>query len=123
VLLLLLLPLHFVLQVAVETLAAAAPCTLAPAPDVHCDVHAAASSCAYDAAAAAGGVRASFHVGDTPMDIQAALAADCIAVGVTTGVYTRQQLQDSGEGAASGKVVVLNSLEEVEHVLKVLQLD
>jgi phosphoglycolate phosphatase-like HAD superfamily hydrolase len=57
------------------------------------------------------------------MDIQAALAANCIAVGVTTGVYTRQQLEESGEGAAAGSVVVLDSLQDVEHVLKVLQLD
>jgi phosphoglycolate phosphatase-like HAD superfamily hydrolase len=71
----------------------------------------------------AGGVRASFHVGDTPMDVQAALAANCVAVGVTTGVYTRQQLQECGEGAAAGSVVVLDGLEDLEQVLKVLQLE
>uniref|UniRef100_A0A383W0B9 Haloacid dehalogenase-like hydrolase n=1 Tax=Tetradesmus obliquus TaxID=3088 RepID=A0A383W0B9_TETOB len=70
-----------------------------------------------------GGVRAAFHVGDTPMDIQAALAAGCVAVGVTTGVYSRQQLEAAGEGVAAGRLVVLDSLEDVDAVLKVLQLE
>jgi phosphoglycolate phosphatase-like HAD superfamily hydrolase len=57
------------------------------------------------------------------MDVQAALAAGAVAVGVTTGVYTRQQLEESGGGAAAGSVVVLDSLEDVGAVLKVLQLE
>ncbi|WIA15404.1 hypothetical protein OEZ85_002060 [Tetradesmus obliquus] len=70
-----------------------------------------------------GGVRAAFHVGDTPMDIRAALEAGCVAVGVTTGVYSRQQLEAAGEGVAAGRLVVLDSLEDVDAVLKVLQLE
>jgi phosphoglycolate phosphatase-like HAD superfamily hydrolase len=57
------------------------------------------------------------------MDMQAALAAGCVAVGVTTGVYTRQQLEACGDGAAAGSVVVLDSLEDLDHVLKVLRLE
>lgn len=56
------------------------------------------------------------------MDIQAALEAGCVAVGVTTGVYSRQQLEAAGEGVAAGRLVVLDSLEDVDAVLKVLQL-
>lgn len=71
----------------------------------------------------AGGVCASFHVGDTPADILAALAANSIAIGVTTGVYTRQQLEEAGAGAAPGQVVVLDSLGDISQVLQVLQLE
>lgn len=71
----------------------------------------------------AGGIRASFHVGDTPADVQAALAADSIAIGVTTGVHTREQLMQSGAEAANGRVVVLDGLADIDQVLKVLQLN
>eukprot|EP00775_Hariotina_reticulata_P008628 gene8628-8809_t len=71
----------------------------------------------------AGGVRACFHVGDTPMDVQAALGAGNVAVGVCTGVFTRGQLESSGVGAAAGSVVVLDGLEDVDTVLKALRLD
>lgn len=71
---------------------------------------------------AAGDVKACFHVGDTPMDIQAALAAGSVAVGVATGIYSRQQLEECGAGAAAGSVVVMNSLEDTDAVLKALQL-
>lgn len=70
----------------------------------------------------AGGIKASYHVGDTPMDIQAALAADCVAIGVATGAYAREQLEQCAEGAPADSVVVLDSLEDVEQVLKALQL-
>eukprot|EP00878_Enallax_costatus_P017227 GHUV01018087.1.p1 GENE.GHUV01018087.1~~GHUV01018087.1.p1 ORF type:complete len:182 (+),score=75.13 GHUV01018087.1:791-1336(+) len=70
----------------------------------------------------AGGVRASFHVGDTPADMQAAIAANSIAIGVTTGVFTREQLLASGASAAQGQMVILDSLGDTEQVLKVLQL-
>ncbi|GFR49030.1 hypothetical protein Agub_g11052, partial [Astrephomene gubernaculifera] len=36
-----------------------------------------------------GPVGARFHVGDTPMDIQAALDAGAVAIGVATGIYSR----------------------------------
>lgn len=56
------------------------------------------------------------------MDIQAALAAGSVAVGVATGIYSRQQLEECGAGAAAGSVVVMNSLEDTDAVLKALQL-
>jgi phosphoglycolate phosphatase-like HAD superfamily hydrolase len=71
---------------------------------------------------AAGDVKACFHVGDTPMDIQAALAAGSVAVGVATGIYSRQQLEECAGGAAAGSVVLLDSLEDTDAVLKAFQL-
>lgn len=58
------------------------------------------------------------------MDIQAALAAGSVAVAVATGIFSRQQLEAAGAaaGAAPGQLVVLDSLEDVDAVLKVLQL-
>jgi phosphoglycolate phosphatase len=46
------------------------------------------------------------YVGDTPRDMEAARAADAVAVGVTTGPY------DAAELLAAGADVVLMSLEE-----------
>ncbi|KAG1680552.1 hypothetical protein FOA52_014999 [Chlamydomonas sp. UWO 241] len=43
-----------------------------------------------------------FHVGDTPMDILAALDAGAVAIAVDTGVFTREQL----EAVAPGKGVI-----------------
>lgn len=57
------------------------------------------------------------------MDMQAAIAANCVAVGVTTGVYTRQQLEQCVDGAPPGNVIVLDSLQDLGQVLKVLQLE
>jgi phosphoglycolate phosphatase-like HAD superfamily hydrolase len=56
------------------------------------------------------------------MDIQAALAAGSIAVGVATGIFSRQQLEECGAGAEPGQVVVLDSLQDLGAVLAVLQL-
>lgn len=57
------------------------------------------------------------------MDIQAAVAAGCKAIGVATGIFSRQQLEESGRDAPAGSVVVLDSLEDLAAVLKVLLLD
>ena len=45
-----------------------------------------------------GGMRARVHVGDTPMDVQAALGAGAVALGVATGAG------GSGEGARGKEV-------------------
>ena len=45
-------------------------------------------------------------VGDTPKDLDAAHGASCVAVGVATGHYTREQLTEAGAD------VVLDSLRE-----------
>jgi phosphoglycolate phosphatase-like HAD superfamily hydrolase len=47
-----------------------------------------------------------FVIGDTPLDIQAAHAVDCSAIGVATGKYDRAALLDAGADH------VLNTLEE-----------
>lgn len=69
-----------------------------------------------------GGVKACFHVGDTPMDIQAALGAGSTAVGVATGIFSREQLDRYKNDAPANSVVVLDSLEDLDAVLKVLRL-
>lgn len=33
-----------------------------------------------------------FHVGDTPMDVLAAKAAEAVPVGVTTGIFSAEEL-------------------------------
>ncbi|KAF8056466.1 hypothetical protein HT031_006323 [Scenedesmus sp. PABB004] len=70
-----------------------------------------------------GGVQARYHVGDTPADVRAALAAGAVAVGVTTGVCSRAELEAAAAGAPPGRLAVLESLADLPAVLKVLQLD
>ncbi len=41
---------------------------------------------------------AKWHVGDTPMDVQAAQGGHAKALGVLTGVYSRQDLEGCGAG-------------------------
>ncbi len=42
--------------------------------------------------------KAKWHVGDTPMDVQAAQGGHAKALGVLTGVYSRQDLEGCGAG-------------------------
>ena len=49
---------------------------------------------------AAGSITARYHVGDTPMDLQAADGAGAQGIGVTTGIYSREELAASSPGAA-----------------------
>ena len=42
-----------------------------------------------------------YHVGDTPMDLQAAEGGGAQGVGVTTGIFSRAQLVAAGPGAAA----------------------
>ena len=51
------------------------------------------------------------------MDVQAAEAAGAQAIGVTTGIYTRQELAEAGQS-----VVVLEGLADLGTVLEVLNL-
>ncbi|GFH08393.1 uncharacterized protein HaLaN_03344 [Haematococcus lacustris] len=88
------------------------------------------------------GFAARYHIGDTPMDIQAALAAGAKAVGVTTGIYSREELLAAAppgvvysvelphtwhgrpppappwDGTPPGALLVLDSLEDTSAVLK-----
>jgi phosphoglycolate phosphatase-like HAD superfamily hydrolase len=66
-----------------------------------------------------GGVRAFYHVGDTPMDVMAAVGAGATAIGVTTGVYSRQQLEECGP---ADRVVVFDDLRDTASVLAALGL-
>ena len=65
----------------------------------------------------AGGLRARFHVGDAPMDVSAAEAAGAQAIGVTTGIYTRQELAQAGQS-----VVVLEGLQDLQSIFEVFNL-
>ena len=66
-----------------------------------------------------GEVGARFHVGDAPMDVQAAHAAGAHPIGVLTGIYSKQQLLT----ATSGKNTdILDNLGDVEKVLKICNL-
>jgi phosphoglycolate phosphatase-like HAD superfamily hydrolase len=56
------------------------------------------------------------------MDIQAALAAGATAIGVTTGTFSREQLEAAASGASPGRLVLLDSLQDGPAVMKALQL-
>ncbi|KXZ54465.1 hypothetical protein GPECTOR_4g530 [Gonium pectorale] len=64
-----------------------------------------------------GSVAARYHVGDTPMDIQAALDAGAVPIGVATGIFSRSELEAV---APEADVIVLDSLQDVELVLQKL---
>lgn len=66
----------------------------------------------------AGPVGRRYHVGDTPMDIQAAIEAGAVPIGVATGIYTKQQLLDVAPG-----VLVLDSLASLPQALAALGLE
>ena len=73
--------------------------------------------CSPPSICAAGGLRARFHVGDAPLDVQAAVGGGAQAVGVCTGIYTKQELEEAAPGA-----VVLDDLTDTAAVLRVLGL-
>ena len=54
----------------------------------------------------AGGFKAKFHVGDTPMDVLAADGGGATAVGVLTGIYTRAELEKTGVGGSPTALVI-----------------
>jgi phosphoglycolate phosphatase-like HAD superfamily hydrolase len=56
------------------------------------------------------------HIGDTPFDLRAAVAAGARAVGVCTGVNSREEL----EGVQGGEVVVLDDLSNTAAALEAL---
>eukprot|EP00803_Ostreobium_quekettii_P001249 evm.model.scf_269EXC.2 EVM.evm.TU.scf_269EXC.2 scf_269EXC:31294-32691(-) len=59
-----------------------------------------------------------FHIGDTPMDLLAAKEAGAVAIGVTTGTYSRRDLETCG-----AETVVLDDLADVSQVLKAMGLE
>jgi phosphoglycolate phosphatase len=62
-------------------------------------------------------VGARFHVGDAPMDVKAAKEAGAHPIGVITGIYTSEQLEEACPSAT-----LLKDLGDVENVLKILNL-
>ena len=65
-------------------------------------------------------VGARFHVGDTPNDVIAAEYAGAVALGVTTGVFSKEALEASA--ADREKCVVLDGLHDLDAVLRAFQL-
>lgn len=65
----------------------------------------------------AGDVKASFHVGDTPYDVRAAQHAGVVPVGVTTGIFSADDLLHTVPDA-----VVLPSLADLSEALAVFGL-
>eukprot|EP00192_Tetraselmis_astigmatica_P019213 CAMPEP_0117651544 /NCGR_PEP_ID=MMETSP0804-20121206/2151_1 /TAXON_ID=1074897 /ORGANISM="Tetraselmis astigmatica, Strain CCMP880" /LENGTH=253 /DNA_ID=CAMNT_0005457533 /DNA_START=58 /DNA_END=819 /DNA_ORIENTATION=+ len=63
------------------------------------------------------GIKAHYHVGDTPQDLYAAAAAGVNGVGVATGIFSRQELDDLNTGA-----VILAGLEGIDAVLQAMGL-
>lgn len=55
-----------------------------------------------------------FHVGDAPMDVQAAEAAGAHPIGVLTGIYTAEQLS-----TACPSATLLNNLHDLNNVLEI----
>lgn len=60
-----------------------------------------------------GAISSRYHVGDTPMDLQAAGAGGAIGVGVTTGIFNRDELS-----AASPGSLILDGLQDLPQTLK-----
>jgi len=77
----------------------------------------AADRCAKELGVAVG---ARFHVGDTPNDVIAAEYAGAVALGVTTGIFTREALEDSA--VDKGRCVVMDGLHDTAAVLRAFQL-
>lgn len=65
-----------------------------------------------------GSIKARFHVGDAPMDVQAAVGGGAQAVGVCTGIYTRQELCE-----AAPEAVVLDDLTDLPTVMATFGLE
>lgn len=55
------------------------------------------------------------HIGDAPMDVQAAADAGAVPLGVLTGIYTEEQLR-----AAEPTSVILPDLTDLDEVMDVL---
>jgi phosphoglycolate phosphatase len=66
----------------------------------------------------AGDLKASFHVGDTPYDVRAAKHAGVVPVGVTTGIFSADDLLSSVPDT-----VLLPSLADLRSVLAAFGLE
>lgn len=59
-----------------------------------------------------------FHVGDAPMDVQAAVAGGSTAIGLLTGIFSREDLQQCC--SSDDDVIILPNLENTDHVLDII---
>lgn len=55
-----------------------------------------------------------FLIGDTPRDIKAGKEVDIITIGVTTGIYSKEQLKEAGAD------FILENLKEVNKILELI---
>ena len=60
---------------------------------------------------------ASFHVGDAPSDVSAAVEAGVTPIGVLTGIFSREQLQSA---APDGEAAVFETLSDTKAVLEAM---
>ena len=58
------------------------------------------------------------HFGDTPNDVKAAAASGAVAFAVTTGVFSKQELEAHFEGLEPERCVVFDGLEDTQAVLE-----
>ncbi|KAL6779565.1 hypothetical protein ACKKBG_A12780 [Auxenochlorella protothecoides x Auxenochlorella symbiontica] len=63
-----------------------------------------------------GPITARFHIGDAPMDVQAAADAGAVPLGVTTGIYTKEQLL-----VAAPSATILEGLGDLSKVMDILR--
>lgn len=63
-----------------------------------------------------GPITARFHIGDAPMDVQAAADAGAVPLGVTTGIYTKEQLL-----VAAPSATILEGLGDLSEVMDILR--
>ncbi|ERN13600.1 hypothetical protein AMTR_s00049p00054760 [Amborella trichopoda] len=57
------------------------------------------------------------HVGDTPNDIKAAEFGGALPIGVGTGIFTREELE---QASTSGKAAILDDLADISAFMKLL---
>jgi phosphoglycolate phosphatase len=63
-------------------------------------------------------LRERVHFGDTPNDVKAAAASGAVAFAVTTGVFSKQELEAHFEGLEPERCVVFDGLEDTQAVLE-----
>lgn len=59
-----------------------------------------------------------FHIGDAPMDVQAAVSTGSTAIGLLTGIFKKEDLQTCC--SPDDKVIILPNLESTDDVIEVL---
>lgn len=60
------------------------------------------------------------HIGDSPSDIEAAAGARVNCIGVATGIYDLNALEEVSARASNGSCTIVDDLEDTESILSVL---